>query len=87
MFDPFLVGATVWIWITECCKCIRLSFHSIWATAEALGLKDLVPAYLDPALQPAELLTGVSFASGASGYDPLTAELSVQGSSFRDDMY
>ncbi|KAK9166944.1 hypothetical protein Scep_002135 [Stephania cephalantha] len=40
-----------------------------------LGIKEVLPAYLDPKLQPTELLTGVSFASGGSGYDPLTAKL------------
>ncbi|XP_068640787.1 GDSL esterase/lipase EXL3-like [Aristolochia californica] len=43
--------------------------------ASALGVKDLVPAYLDPYLTPEDLLTGVSFASGAAGYDPLTSQL------------
>lgn len=43
--------------------------------AEQLGIKEYVPAYLDPHLQPSELLTGVSFASGASGFDPQTAQL------------
>ncbi|MCL7051171.1 hypothetical protein MKW94_009860 [Papaver nudicaule] len=42
---------------------------------QALGIKDLLPAYNDPSLGPADLLTGVSFASGAAGYDPLTAKL------------
>ncbi|KAK6939321.1 GDSL lipase/esterase [Dillenia turbinata] len=43
--------------------------------AEELGIKDLVPAYLDPALQIEDLATGVSFASGAAGYDPLTSAI------------
>ncbi|XP_077246652.1 GDSL esterase/lipase EXL3-like isoform X2 [Tasmannia lanceolata] len=43
--------------------------------ASALGLKDKLPAYLDPQLTPNDLLTGVSFASGGSGYDPLTSQL------------
>ncbi|KAI4316967.1 hypothetical protein L6164_024887 [Bauhinia variegata] len=40
-----------------------------------LGIKDLVPSYKDPNLKPNDLLTGVSFASGGSGYDPLTPKL------------
>lgn len=43
--------------------------------AEAAGIKELVPAYLDPSLQINDLLTGVSFASGAAGYDPISATL------------
>ncbi|XP_048502110.1 GDSL esterase/lipase At3g14820 isoform X3 [Beta vulgaris subsp. vulgaris] len=43
--------------------------------AEELGIKELVPPYLDPDLQISDLLTGVSFASGVSGYDPSSAKL------------
>ncbi|CAF2202296.1 hypothetical protein BRARA_G03390 [Brassica rapa] len=43
--------------------------------AEELGIKSVVPAYLDPSLKTEDLLTGVSFASGGSGYDPLTPKL------------
>ncbi|XP_068646783.1 GDSL esterase/lipase At1g59030-like isoform X2 [Aristolochia californica] len=42
--------------------------------ASYLGLKELLPAYLDPELKPEDLLTGVSFASAGTGYDVLTAE-------------
>ncbi|KAA3457557.1 GDSL esterase/lipase EXL3-like [Gossypium australe] len=42
--------------------------------AEEFGVKGLIPAYLDPKTQLQDLLTGVSFASGAAGYDPLTAK-------------
>ncbi|MBA0643245.1 hypothetical protein Goklo_027556, partial [Gossypium klotzschianum] len=41
---------------------------------EEFGVKGLVPAYLDTKTQLQDLLTGVSFASGAAGYDPLTAK-------------
>ncbi|KAB5560656.1 hypothetical protein DKX38_005613 [Salix brachista] len=44
--------------------------------AEALGYTKIIPAFLDPNLKPADLLHGVSFASAASGYDDLTANLS-----------
>lgn len=43
---------------------------------EELGIKGVLPAYLDPNLKPEDLLTGVNFASGAAGYDPLTSQLS-----------
>ncbi|KAK9948371.1 hypothetical protein M0R45_003951 [Rubus argutus] len=35
----------------------------------------IVPAYLDPNVQIQDLLTGVSFASGGAGYDPLTTQM------------
>ncbi|KAL8059263.1 hypothetical protein ABFX02_03G073900 [Erythranthe guttata] len=44
--------------------------------AEELGIKTLLPPFLDPSLQDQDLLTGVSFASANTGYDPLTARLS-----------
>ncbi|KAL4650242.1 hypothetical protein ACB092_01G073300 [Castanea dentata] len=42
---------------------------------EELGIKDLLPAYRDPSLQPKDLLIGVSFACGGTGYDPLTPKV------------
>ena len=44
---------------------------------EELGIKELLPAYRDPTLQPKDLLSGVSFASGGAGYDPLTSKIAV----------
>uniref|UniRef100_A0A7N0T4J7 Uncharacterized protein n=1 Tax=Kalanchoe fedtschenkoi TaxID=63787 RepID=A0A7N0T4J7_KALFE len=44
---------------------------------QALGIKPLLPAFLDPFLRRKDLLTGVSFASGGSGYDPLTPTIEV----------
>ncbi|GFQ04840.1 GDSL esterase/lipase at2g40250 [Phtheirospermum japonicum] len=38
-----------------------------------LGIKQLLPAYLDPALTDENLLTGASFASAGTGLDDLTA--------------
>lgn len=43
--------------------------------ASRLGLKELLPAYLSPNLGRQDLLTGVSFASGGTGFDPLTSQL------------
>ncbi|XAR64213.1 Triacylglycerol lipase, partial [Bertholletia excelsa] len=43
--------------------------------AQKLGIKEFVPAYLDPNLQPEDLLTGVSFASGGTGFDPETSTI------------
>ena len=37
-------------------------------SAEELGIKELVPPYLDPHLQPQDLKTGICFASGGTGY-------------------
>ncbi|VAI76952.1 unnamed protein product [Triticum turgidum subsp. durum] len=41
--------------------------------ASRLGIKELLPPYLGNDLPLSELLTGVVFASGGSGYDPLTS--------------
>ncbi|KAF7811426.1 GDSL esterase/lipase [Senna tora] len=38
--------------------------------------KDALPPYLDPKLSIEELMSGVSFASGGSGFDPLTPSIS-----------
>lgn len=45
--------------------------------AARMGLKQYVPAYLGTELSDSDLLTGVSFASGGCGFDPLTAEIVV----------
>ncbi|XP_030933762.1 GDSL esterase/lipase At1g73610-like [Quercus lobata] len=42
-------------------------------SAKALGIKDIVPAYLKPDLQSKDLLTGVGFAFGGLGIDPLAS--------------
>jgi len=46
-------------------------------SAEGLGLKNLLPAYRDPYLWNNDLTTGVCFASGGSGLDPITARTTV----------
>ncbi|WZZ13575.1 hypothetical protein YC2023_106664 [Brassica napus] len=43
--------------------------------AEKLGLTKTLPAYMSPDLKPEDLLQGVTFASGGTGYDPLTAKM------------
>ncbi|XP_002865563.2 GDSL esterase/lipase At5g42170 isoform X2 [Arabidopsis lyrata subsp. lyrata] len=43
--------------------------------AERLGIAEAIPAYLNPKLKNEDLLKGINFASGGSGYDPLTAKL------------
>ncbi|KAF6174106.1 hypothetical protein GIB67_020288 [Kingdonia uniflora] len=40
--------------------------------ASSLGIKELVPPYLDPTLSNEDLRTGVSFASAGSGLDDMT---------------
>jgi len=45
-------------------------------TAEAMGYPP-IPAFLDPSLTQADLTRGASFASAGSGYDDLTANISV----------
>ncbi|KAL6909804.1 hypothetical protein ACP4OV_001463 [Aristida adscensionis] len=49
--------------------------------ASKLGVKELLPAYLSDDLQLNDLLTGVAFASGGSGYDPLTSKIANARSS------
>ncbi|CAK7334199.1 unnamed protein product [Dovyalis caffra] len=43
-------------------------------TDEFFGVKELLPPYLDQSLQLQDLLTGVTCASGGSGYDPETSK-------------
>ncbi|OEL18000.1 GDSL esterase/lipase, partial [Dichanthelium oligosanthes] len=45
--------------------------------SEAFGLPSAVPAYLDPSYTIHQLATGVSFASGGTGLDDLTAKIAV----------
>ncbi|KAG6648416.1 GDSL esterase/lipase EXL1-like isoform X2 [Carya illinoinensis] len=54
--------------------------------AEELGVRDIVPAYLDPLLLPQDLITGVTFASGGAGYDPLTPKIVYDVPSYTDLM-
>ncbi|EPS74619.1 hypothetical protein M569_00138 [Genlisea aurea] len=43
--------------------------------ASMVGLKETIPPYLDPSLSDEDIVTGVSFASGGSGYDEKTTAL------------
>lgn len=54
--------------------------YSFYFVASKLGIKELVPPYLDPNLRNEDLPTGVSFASGGMGYDPETNKISVRNS-------
>jgi len=56
--------------VVVCVKCTAASY---------VGLKkELLPPYLDPSLTNIEeLMTGVSFASAGSGFDPLTPTITV----------
>ncbi|XP_058197486.1 GDSL esterase/lipase At5g45960-like [Rhododendron vialii] len=51
----------------------RLAYDFV---ASYAGIKEYVPPYSDPTLSIEELMTGVSFASAGSGFDPLTPQLS-----------
>ncbi|KAL6003045.1 hypothetical protein ACLOJK_023268 [Asimina triloba] len=44
--------------------------------ASALGIKELVPPFLNPSLSDKDLRTGVSFASAGSGFDSVTTAVS-----------
>ena len=46
-------------------------------SAQKLHVKKLVAPWLNVDHTPEDLLTGVSFASGATGYDPLTPKIVV----------
>ncbi|CAN6582458.1 unnamed protein product [Malus baccata var. baccata] len=43
--------------------------------ASELGIREYLPAYLDPNLRPQDLPTGVVFASGGTGFDPMTPQI------------
>lgn len=43
--------------------------------AESFGIKEFVPAYLDPKYNISDFATGVSFASAATGYDNATSDV------------
>lgn len=55
--------------------------------AEELGIKSTVPAYLNSNLTKDDLATGVSFASGGAGYDPLTSKIVVRTYTSRSTVY
>jgi len=45
--------------------------------SEAFGIKQAVPAYLDPAYSISDFATGVCFASAGTGYDNATSNVAV----------
>ena len=45
--------------------------------SEAFGIKQYIPAYLDPKYKISDFATGVSFASAATGYDNVTSDVLV----------
>lgn len=55
---------------------IRINVFNL-CVASALGVKDTLPAFLNPSLTSQDLVTGVCFASGGSGFDDLTATSQV----------
>lgn len=52
-------------------------YYLFFSAASKLGIKDLLPAYLGTNLSNEDLITGVSFASGGTGFDPITSQLAV----------
>lgn len=68
------------IWFRIDRESVEMTISSVFPliSAEELGIKDTVPAYLDPNLKEEDLATGVAFASGGSGYDPLTPKIVVR---------
>lgn len=48
--------------------------------SEAFGVKQIVPAYLDPAYNIRDFATGVCFASAGTGYDNATSDVLVSRS-------
>lgn len=57
------------------CICLMLFFGDF--AAETLGFTSFPPAYLSPQASGQNLLTGVNFASGASGIYDYTAQRSI----------
>ena len=70
-----MVSRYIWYLCYEKLNCLTKLI-----SAKGFGVKEIMPAYLDPNLHPQDLITGVSFASGACGYDPLTSKIAVSPS-------
>ncbi|GAB4847564.1 hypothetical protein Ancab_026625 [Ancistrocladus abbreviatus] len=51
----------------------RFSNGKVLSDFLELGIKEFMPTYLDPTPRIDDLLAGVNFTSGCSGYDPVTA--------------
>ncbi|EMS58259.1 hypothetical protein TRIUR3_26384 [Triticum urartu] len=55
--------------------------------SEALGLASSVPAYLDGSYTVDQLASGVSFASGGTGLDAMTAKIAVSYRSLSGNLF
>lgn len=73
-----MIIAYMWLILFAKLSKIFLLIFLTTISAIEVGLKETVPSYLDPNIQNKDLITGVSFASGGTGYDPQTSELVVQ---------
>ena len=51
---------------------LLIRYYSNKYSAARVGIKELLPVYLDPKLQEQDLITGVSFTSSGAGLDNLT---------------
>jgi hypothetical protein len=80
IIQPYTVYFDLYIWSEQSfasAKVIALRIMSFFLSASGLGVKDLLPPYVGYELTPEDILTGVSFASGATGFDPLTPVIVV----------
>lgn len=53
-------------------------FFLIIIAADGLGIKKTIPAYRKLFIAPNDLKTGVCFASGGAGVDPVTSKMLVK---------
>ena len=83
IFVRFIVKSSMSLVLNQSLDYYDLNFLLIiilnWlsSSAEELGISEYITPYKSPSLQPGDLLKGVNFASGGSGYDSLTAQIVV----------